>query len=109
MSRPRRPLDVTGGMTLNGTVLLGSDVGGRNGQVIFDSTETLGGTGTVRVGQSSTQSAFSPSQYSGATVTIGPGITFRGGTAPIGTDGSTVVNQGTIVTSGFAPNGAANT
>ncbi len=103
-----RRLSVTGGMTLNGTVQLGSDAGGFHGQLTFGGDQTLGGTGTIRVGLSSVFSTFSPGQYSGATVTIGPGIIFRGGAASIGTDGATVVNQGTLLTSG-ATNGTANT
>jgi uncharacterized repeat protein (TIGR01451 family) len=97
-----RRLSVTGGMTLNGTVLLGSDVGGRNGLLTLDDTETLGGTGTVVVGQSSTFSSIAPRQNSGEVVTFGPGITLRGGTASIGTDNASVINQGTILTSGTA-------
>jgi RHS repeat-associated protein len=99
-------LHVTGGMTLSGTVLLTSTDGARNGQFIFDSTETLGGTGSI---QSFGNGVIAPFQYSGATVTVGPGITFRGGSPSIGTDGATLVNQGTILTSGPAPNTSPNT
>jgi RHS repeat-associated protein len=98
-----RFLTVTGGMTLNGTVLLGSDDGHRNGQVFFDGTQTLGGTGTVRVGQFADSSVFTPVANSFATLTIGLGITFQGTTGTIGASQATVVNEGTILTSGLAP------
>src|SRR5262245_20463921 len=65
-----RWLTVTGGMTLNGTLLLGSDQGGRDGRVTFDGTQTLGGTGTVHVGRSSGSSTFAPTAFSGATLTL---------------------------------------
>jgi RHS repeat-associated protein len=101
-----RRLGVTGGMSLNGTMLLGLADGSRNGQVTFGSDQTLDGTGMIQAFGGGT---FSPDQFSGATVTIGPGITVQGASASIGTDGATVVNLGTIVTSGTAPSGTANT
>src|SRR5262249_46484311 len=104
-----RWLTVSGGMTLNGTVLLGSDQGGRNGLLTFGGTQTLGGTGSVVVGQSSTGSTFGPGFNSFATLTIGPGITFHGGTAGIGTTHATVINEGTLLPSGFGPGNTPNT
>jgi RHS repeat-associated protein len=98
-----RFLTVTGGMTLNGTLLLGSDDGSRNGQVFFDGTQTLGGTGTIRVGQFADSSVFTPVANSFATLTLGPGITFQGTTGTIGASQANVVNEGTILTSGLAP------
>ena len=68
----------------------------------FDSTETLGGTGTVVFGKSGSNflGTYYPYDIRCDTLTIGPGITVRGSNGTIGDGywctGSTIVNQGTI-------------
>ena len=93
-------LHIVNGLTLNGaTVYLGNAAGSTAGQMYFDDTETLGGTGTVLLGKNGGNGIYT---YSGQdpTLTIGPGITVRGSSGTLG-DGwgsgtSSIVNQGTI-------------
>src|ERR1051326_2506292 len=97
---------VTNGLVLNGTVTIGSS-GGQFSQLNFAGTQTLSGSGTVILG-SGFESAVRVIT-SGATLTIGPGITVRGGagsglnTAVVGYHPNfggpsdvNVINQGTI-------------
>ena len=89
---------IVDGLTLNGvTVRLGNATGRTAGQVYFDTTETLGGTGTVLFGKSG-GNALRVYNGSGATLTIGPSITVRGSSGTLGQwwGNGTIVNQGTI-------------
>src|SRR5437867_8531857 len=68
---------IANGLTLNHVaVRLGNASGSTYGQLYFDNTETLGGTGTVVFGKFYANAIYS--NGSGNTLTIGPGITVRG-------------------------------
>jgi len=102
-------IDIADGLTLNNaTMLLGDTNGTTFGTLWFTNTETLGGTGTIILGNDSppdgptATNAFDLDSPS-STVTIGPGITIRGNSATfqgynIGTftNAGTFINQGTI-------------
>ena len=67
---------IVNGLTLNEvTVCAGNAAGSTYGQMYFDSTETLGGTGTVVLGKHGNNVNY---VGRGGTLTIGPGITVRG-------------------------------
>jgi hypothetical protein len=91
------PLDLTGGsaiaevvngLTLNGTATLGYDA-----RLYFDGTQTLGGTGTVVFQNLASSEPALISNANNMTLTIGPGITVRGGSNP-GYAGQIGYNQG---------------
>ena len=91
-------LTVSNGLTLNNaTVLLGNAAGTTYGQMLFNNTETLGGTGTVVLGKNSNDELYLNSSFS--TLTIGGGITVRGsdGSVYANNSNSTIVNQGAIL------------
>jgi hypothetical protein len=90
---------VVNGLTLNGTATLGAANNFSGDTLFFNTTETLGGTGTVRFATGGgTNELFI--YYTGVTLTIGAGITIRGGNGTVGYDGlsgyGAVVNNGTI-------------
>ena len=93
---------ITGGLTLNGaTVDLGNAAGSTYGQLYFNGTQTLGGTGTVLFGPERLQRGVRDRLPRG-TLTIGSGITVRGSSGTIGGyySSDAVVNQGTIAADG---------
>src|SRR6185295_4797316 len=94
---------VTGGLTLNGTLNVGNTAGSTSGQLFFQGTQTLSGTGTVVFGGSGNNVIYAQGNNgaSPATLTIGSGINIQGGVGSIrgyyisGSNDS-IVNQGTI-------------
>ncbi len=78
---------VSNGLVLNGTATLGA----YRQAVLFSGTQTLGGSGTVFFGDARYQ-ALLPNQ-DGMTLTIGPGITIRGGNSTNDTYGGAVIGQ----------------
>ena len=81
-------LDVTGGLTLNGTLNAGSASGSINTQVYFQGSQTLSGIGTVVLGGSTSNALYA--QGTGfqdatnpATLTISSGITVQGGSGVV--------------------------
>jgi RHS repeat-associated protein len=83
-----------GGLTLSGaTVDLGNAAGSTSGELEFNGTQALAGTGTVVLGKSGGNVLYAPSY--GGTLTIGSGIAVRGSGGYI-EGGGAVVNQGTI-------------
>ena len=79
--------NILNGLTLNGTATFGYDA-----RLLFNGTQTLGGTGTV-VFQNLNNSAPSlVANANGMTLTLGPGITVRGGGTP---NYSGVIGSGT--------------
>ena len=76
---------------------LGNAAGSTYGQLFFNGTQTLGGTGTVLFGKNGSNSVYETA-YRSSTLTIGSGITIRGSSGTIGSyySSDTVVNQGTI-------------
>ncbi len=89
---------ITDGLTLDGaTVDLGNAAGSTYGQLDFDGTQTLGGTGTVLLGKDGSNGVYE-NAYPSGTLTLGSGITVRGSSGTIGGyySGNAVVNQGTI-------------
>src|SRR5262249_28396300 len=69
---------IKNGLTLNNaTIHLGNVPGSTAGTLAFDNTETLGGTGTVILGRSGSNTIYS-AYTANATLTIAPGITIRG-------------------------------
>jgi RHS repeat-associated protein len=96
-------VNVTGGLTLSGTMYIGNAAGSSQGVLNFVGAQTLGGSGTILFG------AFSDNQINTAasggdsgTLTIGPEIEIRGQSGRIGYDPTTsgiftpLVNQGVI-------------
>ncbi len=86
---------VVDGLTLNGTVTLGEASGGTHGYLLFSGTQTLGGSGDVLLGSSSSNT-IGGSGDSGSTLTIGPGVTVHGSDGMVGSIGYGLVNRGTI-------------
>ena len=83
-------MNVTSGLTLNGTILLGGTSGSDVGTLTAQGTQTWSGTGSILFGGSDTTSlAIS----SGATLTLGAGLTLHGQSGEIS---GTFINQGTI-------------
>ncbi len=102
-------IDIADGLTLNNaTMLLGDTNGTTFGTLWFTNTETLGGTGTIILGNDAPPDGPTATNAFDLvdpllTVTIGPGITIRGNSATfqgynIGTftNAGTFINQGTI-------------
>ena len=94
-------IEVEGGLTLDGTLMLGTAGSSTYGYVYFLDSQALGGTGTVDFAGSHPYNSLG---LSSGTLTIGSGITVQGQEGYIGYSpaigGSpssiTVVNQGTI-------------
>src|SRR5262249_17768850 len=91
---------ILAGLTLNGTVTVGggSGVGARR----FAGTQTLGGTGTVVLNSNNDSRNALAVTNANTTLTIGSGITVRGGYGTVGYQSTwsqnnvAVINQGTI-------------
>jgi hypothetical protein len=83
---------VSNGLTLNdSTINLGNAAGDTFGELFFQGTETLAGTGTVLLGGS-----FSNGLFSGAAnLTIGANILVHGKNGQINSGGQPFANQGT--------------
>ncbi len=99
-------LTVTGGLTLHGEMFVGSQTSTTNrATVTFLDTQTLSGTGTIFLGQSQNNFVYSTSNGSTSVLTIGPGITMRGGSGSVkgqrtsNQTNDSVVNLGTILAS----------
>ncbi len=93
---------VTGDLTLNGTVELGSADGSTFGTLLFSTTETLDGTGRVLLGASPINAI---DVANGQTLTIGAGVTVDGQSGSVGLTavqggGGTLNNLGTIAANG---------
>jgi hypothetical protein len=103
---PYNYADVTGGLTLNGAVFLGAMNGSSTGQLFFDSTQTLTGTGSIVLGDSPGNAVYSQGVNSGpATLIINSGISIDGGSGTVGgvnIGSDSLVNDGTI---GVSPGG----
>ena len=85
------------GLTLNGTIGLGSTDGVRSGALWFYGTQTLGGTGDVLFGGHALNLIQNRSNGGDAgALTIGPGITIHGENGTVGNSAYPVINQGTI-------------
>ncbi len=93
LSTDNNDVTVTNGLTLNNVTLnLGNQSNtNTSGELVFNGTQTLGGTGTINFG------FFSNTLFTGSstTLTVGSGITVQGQTGTIGGNG-TVINNGTI-------------
>jgi YD repeat-containing protein len=91
---------VTNGLVLNGVVTINGAVGGNNTSAIFfaDDNFTLAGTGQIVLVDSG---FYEPAQTglraNSGTLTIGPGITIRGGDGTVGTASLPLVVQGRIL------------
>ena len=98
-----RILYITGGITLNGTITIAST--GSTTYMFWSGTQTFGGTGEIVFGGTSANNRL---QQSSGTVTIGSGLTVRGGggsiVGPVINDGTILSNESgeTITTSGSA-------
>ena len=96
--RSNQSLTLTQGAVVNGVLSLG--IGAENGSILFQTTAAQALAGTGQVVFDSTNATFNNSVIAstGVTLTIGPGITIRGGNGSlqgVGT-GATLINQGTI-------------
>ncbi|WP_020467969.1 Calx-beta domain-containing protein [Zavarzinella formosa] len=92
-------VQIYGGLTLNGTMNLGSASGDSWGEADFRGTQTLGGTGSLTFGSNTYNGIYA--RDNGTTLTIGAGMTVQGKTGTISDYGSynsteNVVNQGNI-------------
>ena len=83
-------MTVTSGLTLNGTILLGGADGSDVGALTAQGTQAWSGTGSILFGGSDTTSL---AMSSGATLTLGAGLTLHGQSGEIS---GTFINQGTI-------------
>ena len=83
-------MTVTNGLTLNGTILLGAANGSTSGLLTAQGTQTWSGSGSILFGGSNTTTI---SISTGATLTLGPGLTVHGQSGAIN---GTFINQGTI-------------
>ena len=100
MSESLCDVNVTGGLTLDkGIIDLGSTTNSNYGQLNFKGAQTLGGTGSVVLGDTFNNiiNNYSSNGDSG-TLTIGSGITITGQEGSIGSpsDSYPLINQGTI-------------
>jgi hypothetical protein len=93
-------LTVTSGVTINDQIDIGAADGSTSGNLTFAGTQTLGGTGFLIFGGSSSNTVSIPS---GDTLTVASGITVDGQSGFFGTpsvdfnnSGGSIVNQGTI-------------
>ncbi len=87
---------IINGMTVNGTITLTN-----SSTMTFDNSQSLGGTGTIMLGdQSNNTIAAVGTGSTAATLTIGPGVLIHGYSGTIGYNnngpGTTITNQGTI-------------
>ena len=89
-------LNVTDGLTLNGTAII--DAPTSNTGFTFTNTQTLGGTGTVIIDGVGNSQISEPRLFpaNSTTLTIGSGITVRGGKGRVGQTFASVVVNGTI-------------
>jgi len=98
------PITVTSGLTLNGTINLGSANSSSTQSVLnFVGAQTLGGSGPIVFGNYYSQINTATSNGDSGTLTIGSGITIHGQSGMIGFDGGSplpLVNQGTIAADG---------
>jgi hypothetical protein len=90
-------LDISDGLTLNGTAVLGDSGGSTSGELFFINAGTLGSTssGTILLG-GSYLNGIVVNGLPGTSLTIGPTITIHGKTGGIGTGSFLFTNQGTI-------------
>jgi hypothetical protein len=100
------------GLTLNGvTVWLGNGAGTTAGQMYFDNSERLGGTGTVVLGKNASNGIYVGG--TGSTLTIGSGVTVRGSSGTLASQSwwsaGSIVNQGTIAADDSGGSGARRT
>jgi hypothetical protein len=93
---------VLNGLVLNGTLRLGNPTNQWNGRVDFAGTQTLGGNGTVVLGNQGACNALRLASTD-TTLTLGPGVTVRGHSGTLGYSSChggpqnvSVINQGTI-------------
>jgi hypothetical protein len=70
---PDAVVNISSGLTLNGTANLGNSAGTTSGYLQFPGTQTLGGTGSIVFGGSVRNGVLSSAD--GASLTIGPNIT----------------------------------
>ena len=85
---------IAGGLTLNGTIRMSQGYT----RLVFEDSQTLSGSGTVSF-EGTYATRILKAYSSPITLTIGSGITLRGGAATIGHEGGdmSIVNLGTII------------
>ncbi|MCA1684302.1 MAG: hypothetical protein LC708_04155, partial [Actinobacteria bacterium] len=90
-------VNVTNGLTLHGTALVGSADGNIYGGIYFYGTQTIGGTGDIRLGGRVFNFLYIATPET--TVTLGPALTVHGARGYLASSASTsrFVNQGTLV------------
>jgi hypothetical protein len=102
---PNIYMTVSGGLTLNGRLLLGNPTNSSFGELFFEGSQTLGGNATIIGGNNGTANNGTGYDglflYTGATLTIGPGVTLAGqnlvlGYVP-GSGNFGFINHGNIV------------
>ncbi len=99
-------VNISGGLTLNGTIYLGTNINnGYYASLNFVGAQTLGGSGAIVFGfNGGNQINTASSGGDSGTLTIGPNITIDGESGTIGYNGggteTPLVNQGTIAADG---------
>ena len=87
---------ILGGLTLNGTILVGNSAGTTAGGLEFTGAQTLSGSGTIVIGDIVLDNVESTSANGDTgTLTIGPGITIEGELGQVG-GAAPLINEGTI-------------
>lgn len=93
-------LELTNGLTLNGTLSIAGPGSGYTGpQVTFVGDQTLGGTGSIVTSSSFSNTATKHLKIQNGTLTLGPDFTFiasRRSTDVIDADNGQLINQGLI-------------
>lgn len=90
-------LYVRDGLTVNGTLRLGTADGFEDCRLYFSNTQTVGGNGGIVFGGHATGNLLQ-AYGAGGGVTLGPNLTIRGGRGTISTAGSNarILNQGVV-------------
>ena len=96
-------LVITNGLVLNGTAYVGNGTNFNFGALLFDGTQSVGGSGTILFGAHPGQPNGLVVRLEGTVLTLGTGITVRGAYGTLGRNASWpgaqnlgVINQGTI-------------
>ena len=96
-------LSIAGGLTLNGTAYVGAADGSTRGDIYFDGTQTVGGTGGIVFGGHRGNTEFDTNLVESlGTVTLGPNLTVHGenGTLLTVNASNSFINQGTLAADG---------
>lgn len=101
-------LTVLNGLVLNGTLLVGAADGSNTGEITFEGTQSLSGTGTVTFGLSMFNRIVSD-DTNGTTLTLEEGLTINGSSGRIkSVTFETIINRTTIALDDYLEIGGNN-